>query len=218
MLDLAASGAGEGLWLRAERQLAGRGRQGRPWASPEGNLYASTLVRLRLGDPPAASLALVAAVALEEVVAKLVPRGTMLKWPNDLLVAGAKLSGILLERVGDAVVIGIGVNVAHHPDLPDRPATSLTAQGAAITPGELLDRLAEMLAAWLAIWRGQGLGPVVARWIERAHPVGTALHARLADGSALDGEFETMAADGALVLRLADGSSRVIHAGDVFLV
>lgn len=142
----------------------------------------------------------------------------MLKWPNDLLVAGAKLSGILLERMDDAVVIGIGVNVAHHPDLPDRPATSLAAQGVAITPGDLLGRLAEMLAAWLGIWRGEGLAPVVARWIERAHPAGTPLHARLADGSTLDGKFETMAADGALMLRLADGSSRAIHAGDVFLV
>lgn len=208
----------EGLWLRAERQLAGRGRQGRPWASPEGNLYASTLVRLRSGDPPAASLALVTAVALEEVVARLVPRGAMLKWPNDLLVSGAKLSGILLERAGDNVVIGIGVNIACHPDLADRPTTSLAAHGVAITPAAFLDRLAEMLAAWLGIWRGQGLAPIVARWIERAHPVGTALTARLADGTTLDGSFDTMAPDGALVLRLADGSRRVIHAGDVFLV
>lgn len=175
-------------------------------------------MRLRPGDPSAASLALVAAVALEEVVARLVPRGTMLKWPNDLLVSGAKLSGILLERVGDNVVIGIGVNVAHHPDLADRRATSIAEQGAAITPAALLDRLAEMLAAWIGIWRGQGLSPIVARWIERAHPVGTPLTARLADGTALDGNFETMAQDGALVLRLADGSTRVIHAGDVFLV
>lgn len=175
-------------------------------------------MRLRPGDAPAASLALVAAVAVEEVVARLVPKGTMLKWPNDLLVSGAKLSGILLERVGDNVVIGIGVNVAHHPELADRAATSLAAHNVAITPAELLERLAEMLAAWLGIWRGQGLAPIVARWIERAHPVGTPLSARLADGSALDGAFETMAADGALVLRLADGSTRAIHAGDVFLV
>ncbi len=152
------------------------------------------------------------------MIARLVSRGTMLKWPNDLLIGGAKISGILLERVGDAVVIGIGVNVAHRPDLPDRPATSLADQGAAITPAELLERLAAMVEAWLSIWRGQGLAPIVARWIERAHPAGTQLHARLADGTSLGGAFETLAADGALVLRLADGSTRAIHAGDVFLV
>ncbi|MCW6530568.1 biotin--[acetyl-CoA-carboxylase] ligase [Sphingomonas sp. MMSM20] len=218
LLDLAAGGAEDGIWLRAERQLSGRGRQGRAWDSPAGNLYASHLVRLRAGDPPAASLALVAAVALEEVIARLVSRGTMLKWPNDLLIGGAKISGILLERVGDAVVIGIGVNVAHCPDLPDRAATSLAEQGAAITPAELLERLAAMVEAWLSIWRGQGLAPIVARWIERAHPAGTPLRARLADGTSLDGTFETLAPDGALVLRLADGTTRAIHAGDVFLV
>lgn len=206
------------MWLRAERQFAGRGRQGRAWDSPAGNLYVSTLVRLRQRDPAASSLALVAAVALEEVVARLVPRGTMLKWPNDLLVSGAKLSGILLERVDDNVVIGIGVNVAHHPDLTDRVATSLAAQGVAITPAELLALLADMFAAWLGIWRGQGLAPIVARWIERAHAAGTQLAARLADGATIEGTFETMASDGALVLRLADGSAHVIHAGDVFLV
>lgn len=142
----------------------------------------------------------------------------MLKWPNDLLVSGAKLSGILLERMGDNVVVGIGVNVAHHPDLADRAATSLAAEGVAITPMALLERLTEMFAAWLGIWRAQGLAPVVTRWLERAHATGTPLIARLADGSAVDGTFETMASDGALVLRLADGSTRVIHAGDVFLV
>ncbi|MFT3977612.1 MAG: biotin--[acetyl-CoA-carboxylase] ligase [Sphingomonas bacterium] len=218
LLDLAAGGAEDGLWLRAERQIAGRGRQGRPWDSPMGNLYSSHLIRLRPADPSAASLALVVAVALEEVVSRLIARPVVLKWPNDLLIDGAKISGILLERIDDAVVVGIGVNVAHHPDLPDRRSTSLAEQGAAITPGELLEKLAEMLAAWLAIWRAEGLAPIVKRWVERAHPPGTPLRARLADGGEVFGTFETLAPDGALMLRLADGSVRAIHAGDVFLV
>ena len=221
---------------RAERQTGGKGRQGRAWDSPPGNLYASTLVRLRPADPPAATLALVAAVALEEAVRVFLPRaitertheakdpsfrwgdGLILKWPNDLLIGGAKLSGILLERAGDAIVIGIGVNLAHHPDLPDRPTTSLAAQGAPVDPATLLDVLADAFARWLARWRHEGLDPVRRRWLDRAHPVGTALTTHLPDGSRVEGLFDGLDAEGALILRAADGNRRVIHAGDVFLL
>ncbi|RZF64903.1 biotin--[acetyl-CoA-carboxylase] ligase [Sphingomonas populi] len=220
MLDLARSGASEGLWLRAERQTGGRGRQGRTWVSPPGNLYTSTLVRLRPTDPEAASLALVAAVALEEAVRAHLGDAVvaMLKWPNDLLLDGAKLSGILLERAGDAVVIGIGVNLAHHPHDLDRAATSLAAHGAIVDPAAFQETLADAFARWLGVWRGQGLAPVRTRWLERAHSPGTPLTARLPDGSALDGLFDGLDASGALVLRLADGGRRVIHAGDIFLL
>lgn len=218
MLDLARAGAAEGLWLRAERQRAGRGRQGRAWVSPVGNLYASTLVRLRPGDPPAATLALVAAVALEETVRVFLPGGAMLKWPNDLLIGGAKLSGILLERVDDAVVIGTGVNLAQHPEDADRPATCLAAQGAPVQPELFLETLAEVFGRWLARWRGEGVAPVRERWTERAHPKGTALTVRPGVGEAVDGLFDGLDRDGALILRLADGSTRAIHAGDVFLI
>ena len=237
MLELARAGAAEGLWLRAERQTAGRGRQGRAWESPPGNLFASTLVRLRSTDPSPATLALVAAVALEEAVStflfpgegrgpasgrsQLGPglrRGTIIKWPNDLLLGGAKLSGILLERAEDAVVIGFGVNLAHHPEGLDRAATSLAAHAPAPDPATFLDVLAEAFARWLARWRGEGLAPVRDRWLARAHPPGTALTARLADGDSLDGLFEGLTGDGALILRLAGGATRVIHAADVFLL
>ncbi len=243
---LARTGAAEGLWLRAERQTAGKGRQGRAWESPAGNLYASTLVRLYPTDPQAATLALVAAVALEETarlfyrhpresgglspdraanttVREMGPRfrgddEIVIKWPNDLLLGGAKLSGILLERVDDAVIIGFGVNLAHHPQALDRPATSLAAHGHAPDPQLFLETLAESLARWIARWRGEGLAPVRDRWLARAHPPGTALTARLADGTSLDGLFEGLDRDGALILRLADGAQRVIHAADVFLL
>ncbi len=223
LIALARSGAAEGSWLRAERQTAGRGRQGREWQSPAGNLYASGLVRLRHTDPPPASLALVAAVAVEEAVATFVAPAPnvpelRLKWPNDLLLDGAKLSGILLERSDDAVVVGIGVNLAHHPDLPDRRTTSLAAHGIPTGPAALLDVLAETFARWLSKWRGEGLAPVRARWLERAHPIGTALTARLPDGSAIDGLFDGLDPEGALNLRLASGDRRVIHAADVFLL
>ncbi|AXJ96711.1 MULTISPECIES: biotin--[acetyl-CoA-carboxylase] ligase [unclassified Sphingomonas] len=216
-LHLATLGAREGEWLRAERQTAGRGRQGRAWQSPPGNLYASTLVRLRPTDPPPASLALVAAVALHETLDLYLPGRAMLKWPNDVLIDGAKLSGILLERSGEALVVGIGVNVAHHPDLPDRATTSLAAAGCVIDAATLVGVLAEVFARWLEIWRVQGFAAVRAAWLAAAHPVGSALSVHMPDGHRAEGLFEGLDADGALVLRLADGTRRVMHAGDVFL-
>lgn len=221
LLTLARDGAVEdGVWLRAEQQTAGRGRQGRAWQSPPGNLYASTVVRLLPHDPRAAGLALVAAVALEEAVRGALPDASnlQLKWPNDLLLGGAKLSGILLERGGEHVVVGIGVNVAHHPELPDRPTTSLRAAGAAVDAAVFLDDLAQRFARWFETWRGQGIAPIAAQWGERAHPVGTTLSVRLPDGAALAGRFAGLDASGALLLDLADGTRHVIHAGDVFLV
>lgn len=219
MLALAASGIAEGLWLRAERQTSGRGRQGRKWLSAPGNLYASTLVRLRPSDPSPATLALVAAVALEETVATYLRDGALaLKWPNDLLLGDAKLSGTLLERAGDAVVIGIGVNLAHSPEGMQRAVTSLAAHGLQLDPHEFLETLAEAFARWLARWRGEGVATIRDRWVARAHPIGTALTARLADGAVIDGLFDGLDRDGALQLRLADGTVRTIHAGDVFLL
>lgn len=220
MIALAAGGAAEGLWLRAERQTAGRGRQGRAWSSPVGNLYASTIVRLRPADPPAATLAMVAAVTLRDIAGQLLenPDRLTIKWPNDLLLGGAKLSGILLERAGDAVVIGMGVNLAHHPEGLDRPVTSLAAHGAPIDPAPFMEMLAEGFARWLQRWHGEGLTAVRRAWLDHAHPKGTALTANLPDGEAVAGLFDGLDADGALMLRLADGRVRVIHAADVFLI
>ncbi len=229
LLELARSGAEDGLWLRAIRQTAGRGRLGREWSSPEGNLYASTLVRLRPSDPQPASLALVAAVALQETVSTFLVAGIcqgttdasatlVLKWPNDLLLGDAKLSGILLERTGNAVVIGYGVNIAHHPDLPDRVTTDLAAHGVVVEPAMFLDILSDSFARWLGRWRTEGIAPVRDRWIDCAHPAGTVLTARLPDGNGIDGLFVGLDADGALILRVASGERRVIHAADVFLL
>ena len=220
LAGLARGGAPEGVWLRAECQLGGRGRQGREWQSPPGNLYASTLVRLRGGDPPAASLALAAAVALQEVVSAYAPGSEIrIKWPNDLLASGAKLSGILLERLDDAVIVGFGVNLAAHPEDVMRPATSIAAlAGAAPDPAAFLEDLSAAFARWLARWRGEGIGPIRTAWLAAAHPPGTALSTHTASGAWVEGLFDGLEEDGALRLRLADGSSHVIHAGDVFLI
>ena len=159
-------------------------------------------------------------MALEETVRAALPDAAALriKWPNDLLLGGAKLSGILLERVGDWVVIGFGVNVTDHPDLADRATTSLHAAGATMDSATFQGRLAEAFARWLTRWHEQGLVPVTERWRERAHAPGTELRARLPDGSEWHGRYETLDPGGALVLRLADGSRRVMHAGDIFLL
>ena len=206
---LAREGAVEGSWLRAERQTGGKGRQGRAWQSPPGNLYASTLVRLQPEDPPAPTLALVAAVALHEIVSGHAP-DVRIKWPNDLLMGGAKLAGILLERQGDAVIVGFGVNLAHHPEGLDRPATSLDPP---VDPDPFLGRLVAAFAAWLRRWRDEGVGPIRAAWLAAALPLGTPLVTH--DGA---GTFDGLDESGALRLRLAGGAVRVIHAGDVFLL
>ena len=211
---LARAGAAEGLWLRADRQTGGKGRQGRSWSSPPGHLYASTLVRLRPGDPPAPTLALVAAVALHETAALTAP-GILIKWPNDLVAPdGAKLAGILLERAEDAVVIGFGVNLAYHPEDLDRPATSLAAlAGAAPEPASFLEVLAEAFERWLGRWRNEGIAPIRGAWLAAAHPIGTALSV-----AGQPGLFDGLDETGALRLRTAAGGVQIVHAGDVFLI
>lgn len=218
LLALAQAGdVDEGVWLRAERQSAGRGRLGRAWLSPLGNLYASTVVLLRPDDPSAASLSLVAGVALVETAGQFAP-GIMLKWPNDVLLDGAKLAGILLERAGQAVIVGFGVNLLHSPDVPGRRTASLAGAGMTIAPETFAESLAGAFAAWLERWRSEGLEVIIARWLTRAHPTGAPLRAALPDGSSLTGTFAGLDHSGALRLRLADGAERVIHAGDVFAI
>ena len=161
----------------------------------------------------APTLALVAAVALHEVAEVYAP-GTAIKWPNDLLFGGAKLAGILLERRDEAVIVGFGVNLAGHPEGLDRPATSLAAlAGMAPEPGAFAEILTDAFARWLARWRGEGVEPIRARWLAAAHPLGTALATDQGEGL-----FDGLDPSGALRLRLADGTLRLIGAGDVFLI
>lgn len=215
MLARAAIGeAREGDWLVAERQTHGRGRQGREWSSPVGNLYASRLVRLRADDPPAPTLALVAGIALHRAIGLAT---VQLKWPNDLLIDGAKLAGILLERANNAVVVGFGVNIIAAPDLPGRRTTALAAHGDTRSAESLITSLAQALDAELVIWRQRGLRAIREAWLERAHSIGTKLLARTSDGAAIEGCFDGLTDTGALLLRLADRATHVIHAGDVSL-
>ena len=214
-------GVTEGLWLRADRQQSGRGRLGRDWESPAGNVYTSTVVRLADGDPLAPTLAFVAAVAVHHTLAAFAPAVSFqIKWPNDILTGGgAKISGILLERSGDAVIVGIGVNLVNHPAGLPRAVTSLAALGIAPpNPQAFVEQLAAVFAAYLGQWRTHGLGAILSAWREFAHPIGTAMSVHLPDGAILAGSFDGLGDDGALNLRLADGAVRAIHAADVFLV
>jgi BirA family biotin operon repressor/biotin-[acetyl-CoA-carboxylase] ligase len=220
MKALAAAGEPEGVWLRAARQTGGKGRMGRVWQGQEGNLFASTLVRPGPLDPAAPSLAFVAAVAVHEALTEFTGAGVLtLKWPNDILADTTKLCGMLLESSNGAVVVGIGVNIASAPALPDREATCLHALGAtACDAANVLERIAFHFAEWLARWRTYGLEPVIRAWEARAHPRGTPLAAALPDGERIYGTFDGLDPAGTLILHLADGTNRAIHAGDVFLL
>jgi BirA family biotin operon repressor/biotin-[acetyl-CoA-carboxylase] ligase len=209
----------EGDWLVADRQSAGRGRLGREWFDGKGNFQGSTVVRIGFGDPPPGSLALVAGLAVLEAVARHLPppHHALLKWPNDLMIGAAKLAGILLERVGDSVVVGIGVNLAAAPQLPDRETVALSKFGP--TPDRYLFArdLAAAFAEDLARWRNYGLAPIISRWQAAAHPSGTPLAVGEPGEAPLLGAFAGLADDGALQLRLEDGTTRIIHAGEVRL-
>lgn len=219
--DLLALGrdAREGDWLVACRQTAGKGRAGRQWEDGAGNFMGSTVVALRPGDPLPQTLALVTGLAVADSVA-VVPGApdVMLKWPNDLLVDGAKLAGILLERAGNCVVIGIGVNLLRAPQVAGRRTIALADHGSPIDPGDFAALLADCFASALARWRGGGWEGLRVAWLARAHAVGTPLSVNDRDGRPISGEFAGLGGDGAALLRLADGTTRPIHAGDVEMV
>lgn len=215
--DLAARlGSGEaipdGFWLRAARQSAGKGRSGRHWLGEPGNLFCSTVVNLQAGDPSPATLALVAGLAVHDALAGI---GTCLKWPNDLLIQGAKVAGILCEMIDRTVIVGIGVNIASAPDLPDRATTALVMHGDRRNAAAVLEAIAGAFAVRLAQWRGAPLAATLAAWEARATPRGTAISVH-AEG-VVTGAFDGLADDGSLRLRLADGTIRAIYAGDVIV-
>lgn len=212
---LADVGAVEGDWLVALSQTQGRGRQGRQWRSAGGNFSGSTLIGLKPADPPAPSLSLVAGLALIEAADTADPGAQlMLKWPNDLLLNGKKLAGILLERTGDRVVAGFGVNLAAAPDLPGRATASL---GGRIVPQAFAPLLAASFARLLSLWRSAEPQALALAWLARAHPLGTRLTVHASPEVTRTGTFAGIDPDGALRLRRDDGSVETIRAGDVSL-
>jgi BirA family biotin operon repressor/biotin-[acetyl-CoA-carboxylase] ligase len=208
--------ANEGDWLIALDQLAGRGRQGRDWVSSQGNFFGSTLVELRGSDPPAQSLSLAAGVALIRAVEAAAPAtGLILKWPNDLMMGAAKLAGVLLERSGDRLVAGFGVNLAQAPAIEGR-ATAALSSVALISPESFAPLLAAAFSRALAMWR-EDFPRLATAWMESAHPVGTALTVHSGSEQAISGTFAGIESDGALRLQLDAGVVEIVRAGDVEL-
>jgi BirA family biotin operon repressor/biotin-[acetyl-CoA-carboxylase] ligase len=209
------------LWITARAQSAGRGRRGRAWTSPPGNLYATLL----LADPgPAAvvpQLSFVAALAVHDAVLEVAGQhalSLLLKWPNDVLCSAAKLAGILIEGEGRplAVAIGIGINCRQHPAETAYPATDLREAGVEVSPEQLFDLLAPAMQRRLGQWdRGRGFASVRADWLARAHAPGTELSLRVGEDVSI-GSFETLDEAGRLIVRRSDGNTEAIMAGDVF--
>jgi BirA family biotin operon repressor/biotin-[acetyl-CoA-carboxylase] ligase len=197
----------DGWWVRTDRQTAGRGRRGRVWHDGAGNLMASVLVR---AHGPVQQFSFVAAVALRAAIEEVCGVETQLKWPNDLLLDGSKVSGILLERTGGALVVGIGVNVGWAPADLERPATMV---GGTVQP--LFAALVRHFALWRGRWAAEGFATVRAAWLAAVKGIGGQIEVRLGHET-LVGRFDGLANDGALLLGLADGSVRQVHAGEVF--
>lgn len=221
---LAAQGHPDSTVVWAERQLKGRGRRGRAWASPAGNLHCSFLLRPGCEIARAAQMSFAMALALVDAIAAL-GEGRLAarcKWPNDVLIGGRKVAGILLESAGatmgplDWLVIGTGVNVAYHPKDTAFPATSLAAEGlAGVAPAEVLVALAAAWREWRERLEREGFAPVRAAWLGVAHGLGEDVAVRL-DNATLNGRFLGLDADGALVLEDAHGGRRLVAAGEVY--
>ncbi len=231
--SLAETGAPDGTLVWAGEQTAGRGRRGRGWSSPAGNLYLSLVLRPRVGMNAAPQLGFVCAIALGEAVAGLLTDGAgrvRYKWPNDLLIDGAKAAGILLESgpsvaldedtVGPGYVIaGIGANIVSAPSDTPYPAISLTATGAQdATPGAVLERFARHFEAGYRIWRDEGFERVRGSWLAAGHRSGDLLTVQIGGGEMLSGRFLGLCGDGALLLELVSGETRRISAGDVAMM
>lgn len=220
------SGVSGPTWITATQQTAGRGRRGRPWQNVTGN-FAGTLILPDVTAETAALRSFVAAVALDEALVTLTGRAEAfaLKWPNDVLLNGGKVAGILLESLADrgritGVMIGIGVNLSSAPEAgalepTALPPVSLAGEtGVTISPEDMLEALAPAFAKWEAQMRTYGFDPIRHAWLSRAARLGGQVTARL-PGDEITGTFRTVDEEGRLVLSTPNGE-RCIAAGDVF--
>ena len=228
-LERAREGDAGNLWITATRQSTGKGSRGRGWTSEEGNLYASLLLR----EPGPAgmlhTLTFVASLAIRDCLLALAGAGLLqvaLKWPNDVLVNGGKIAGILLEshvlEGSRYVIIGIGINAAHHPPQTLYPATSLKDSGIGVSLEELLQHLARAVALRLRQWDGgRGLAEIRSDWIAAAKGIGEMIEIRMpASGGGgekvLAGRFEGIDENGLLILGGAGGRREHISVADIF--
>ena len=222
----AEAGQTDPLWIVARRQGEGRGRRGREWVSETGNLHATLLTTTRKPPAEAAQITFVAALATADLLCTFVPAPLItIKWPNDVMIAAEKVSGILVEsgaheNGGLWLAVGIGVNLLHAPTGTERPAAAMGGHlkgdvRAAPVVEEAAEVLAHHFAIWMDRWETLGFQPILDAWALRSRGLDQACTARLGHET-VSGIAEGVAPDGALRLRLADGSLRLISAGDVF--
>jgi BirA family biotin operon repressor/biotin-[acetyl-CoA-carboxylase] ligase len=219
-------GARQARWIRAERQTQGRGRHGRRWVSEQGNLYATLLWPAHAGLALAGQVSFVAALAMRDTVLALLPAGprpspaVKVKWPNDVLLGGAKVSGILTETIGTEadgrtwLAIGCGLNVASAPEDTPYPATCLARHGGKADAAAAGDALARAMAVRLAQWEGRGFREIRADWLEAAHDLGVELTVRVG-AEEIKGRFAGLGDEGALLLAQSGSGIRRLHAGEV---
>jgi BirA family biotin operon repressor/biotin-[acetyl-CoA-carboxylase] ligase len=211
------------LWITAARQTAGRGRRGRAWETADGNLAGTYFFTTDQSPGEIAQYAFIAGLAVADLACAYVPASAVtVKWPNDVLIAGRKTAGILIEssvRPGGGcwVAVGIGVNLSRPPAQAAYPATAFSEHMSAPPPhpAQAIERLAEALERWRLLWAGAGFSAIARAWTARAHGLGEACTARLPNET-LQGIAEGIDPDGALRLRIAAGRVRRITAGDVF--
>lgn len=212
---LAAEGAAHGTVVHADEQKSGRGRLARTWFSPPGNLYLSVLLRMDVPPARCAELSFVAAVAVADAVGQLLPKQAeiVVKWPNDVLVGGGKISGILLEQVDGVVVVGIGLNVLIAPSTAGYKTATIAASGGIASVDGARDLLLAAFGQHLTTWQEQGFAPIRAAWLARSYPIGAKLRVGV-QGRTVEGAFAGLDVDGALLLDTPDGQRRIV-AGDV---
>jgi len=236
-VEAAKTGDPGGVWFVARHQSAGRGRRGRAWINPHGNLAATLLIVPDADPVSVATLGFVAGVALNAALSAILPNGIVkigidgadstggnsrvaLKWPNDVLADGAKLAGILLEaaKLPDgrhAIAVGIGVNVVASPTDVPYPATSLAALGVARSAEEVFEALSDAWVDSFGLWDdGRGIKAVLTHWRASAAGMGAPVAVNQ-DGDVLRGTFETIDDAGRLIVRADDNRRIAITAGDV---
>lgn len=218
--EAAAQGLPEGVAVQSMIQLGGKGRRGNKWVSPVGNLYLSLLLRPECGVQEAGQISFVIAVAASAMLEGYIDptkHVKTLKWPNDILIDGLKLSGILLESgmMGphlDYIAVGMGMNIFNKPEL----ATCLNdVAGEPVYINKIRDNFLEKLAHFYGVWQEKGFAPILELWLKQAHGVDAPMTARLPNEE-FKGVFKTVRDDGALVLEMPDGSDKTIHAAEVY--
>ncbi|MFT6583491.1 MAG: BirA family biotin operon repressor/biotin-[acetyl-CoA-carboxylase] ligase [Alphaproteobacteria bacterium] len=221
---LAITGAKDGIVIWADTQTNGRGRRGREWESPVGNLYFSIVLRPEKPLSEAAMISLIAAISLSDALRAVLPDDVDLlhKWPNDILVDGAKIAGILLEassggasKLVEWIVLGCGVNIVSHPKNTVYPATDLGCYPLKPTAGDILTLFVQKFSYWRALWLEDGVAPIRSAWLHRAKGLGERVTVRTG-AREIQGVFHDLDVDGALMLSNSDGVIERVTAGDVF--